>query len=167
MAYKGKYDRTIFNDPVSGFCIINVKTADTAVPKEARSTYRHRDHLIRFTAKGYHLPLTDAGEISFDGEWIMDPQYGLQLAVGQWEEIIPRTVEGIRGYLASGLIHGIGEKTAGDIVDRFGVNALDILEQNPERLLEVKRRYDPNGLFYVHHGVGSEGWSADGFAHEG
>jgi hypothetical protein len=38
---------------------------------------------------------------------------------------------------------------------------------NYARLLEIKRRYDPDGLFYVHHGIGSEGWSADGFTRTG
>ena len=137
MAYKGKYDRTIYHDPVSGYCVISVKTSDAAVPVEARSTYTHRDHLIRFTATGYRLPLTDAVEVSFDGEWV-ESKHGTQLAIGQWEEIIPRTPEGVKGYLASGLISGVGEKTAGDIVDRFGVEALDILDQSPEKLLEVK-----------------------------
>lgn len=137
MGYKGTYDRTIYYDPVSGYCIIQLKTADISVPDNARSTYKHRDHMIRFTATGYRLPLTNAVEISLDGEWT-ESKYGAQLAVSHWEEIIPRTVEGVRGYLASGLISGVGEKTAGDIVDKFGVNALDILEQCPERLLEVK-----------------------------
>jgi len=137
MAYRGIYDRTVYHDPVSGYCVISVKTADTGVPERARSTYRHRDRLIRFTATGYRLPLTNAVEVSFDGEW-SESKHGTQLAVSRWEEIIPRTPEGVRGYLASGLISGVGEKTAGDIVERFGVNALDILERSPERLLEVR-----------------------------
>jgi exodeoxyribonuclease V alpha subunit len=137
MAYKGTYDRTVYHDPVSGYCVINVKTADTSVPANARSAYRYRDRLIRFTATGYRLPLTGAVEISFDGEWT-ESKHGVQLAVSSWEEIIPPTPEGVRGYLASGLISGIGEKTAADIVERYGVKALDILEQCPERLLEVR-----------------------------
>lgn len=137
MGYKCTYDKTIFHDPTSGFSILSMKTADASIPDKARSAYKFRDHLIRFVATGHGLPQTDALELSLDGEWV-DSKHGCQLAVGHWKEIIPRTIEGVRGYLASGLISGIGEKTAGDIVERYGVNALDILEQNPERLLEVK-----------------------------
>jgi len=137
MAYKGRYDKTIYHDPASGYCIISIKTADRTVPEKARNSYKFRDGLIRFTATGYQLPLTDAVEISLDGEWV-DTKHGFQLTVERWEEIIPRTIAGVRGYLASGLISGIGAKTAADIVDRYGVESLDILEQCPERLLEVK-----------------------------
>ena len=62
-------------------------------------------------------------------------KYGVQLQVEQWREIVPRTKNGVEGYLASGLIKGIGPKTAADIVERFGVDTLDILEHQPERLL--------------------------------
>ena len=137
MSYKGTYDKTIYHDPASGYCIVSMKTADINVPEKARSKYIFRDKFIRFTATGYHLPLTGAVELSLDGEWI-DTKHGCQLAVSRWEEIIHRTIEGVRSYLASGLITGIGEKTAADIVDRYGVNALEILEQCPERLLEVR-----------------------------
>ncbi len=51
---------------------------------------------------------------------------------------MPRTQEGVRGYLSSGLIKGIGEKTAASIMERYGTEALDILEKEPERLLEIK-----------------------------
>ena len=47
---------------------------------------------------------------------------------------MPRTKNGVEGYLASGLIKGIGPKTAADIVERFGVATLDILEHQPERI---------------------------------
>jgi len=137
VGYKCTYDKTIFHDPTSGYCIISMKTADTSVPDKARNPYKFRDHLIRFVATGHGLPQTDAVDLALDGEWV-DSKHGCQLEVGHWEEIIPRTIEGVRGYLASGLISGIGEKTADDIVDRYGVNALDILDQCPERLLEVK-----------------------------
>lgn len=63
----------------------------------------------------------------------------MQLSAEQWREVIPRTTDGIRGYLASGLLKGIGEKTAAAIVERFGLETLDILEEQPERLLEIKR----------------------------
>ena len=137
MAYKCKYDKTIFHNPENGYCIVSVKTSDASVPVQARSQYRYRDRLIRFVARGYNLPLTDAVAFEVDGEWEVT-EHGHQLAVDNWQELIPRTIEGVRAYLASGLIKGIGEAMAGAIVERFGVEALDILDQQPEKLLEVK-----------------------------
>ena len=107
------------------------------MPQEARSTRRYKDHLIRFVATGYELPRTDAVELELDGEW-KKGKYGMQLQVEQWHEIVPRTKGGVEGYLASGLIKGIGPATAAQIVSRFGVETLDILQNHPERLLEIK-----------------------------
>ena len=119
----GTYDGTIFYNPANKFCIVSVKTADQSVPAEARSNRRYKDHLIRFTAVGYEIPRTDAVELELDGEWTKG-KYGVQLQVEQWREIVPRTKNGVEGYLASGLIKGIGPKTAADIVERFGVATL-------------------------------------------
>lgn len=137
----GTYDGTIFYNPANKFCIVSVKTADQSVPAEARSNRRYKDHLIRFTAVGYEIPRTDAVELELDGEWAKG-KYGVQLQVEQWREIVPRTKNGVEGYLASGLIKGIGPKTAADIVERFGVDTLDILEHQPERLLEIRGMED-------------------------
>lgn len=137
MSYIGTYDGTIFYNPSNKYCIISVRTADQNIPQQARSTRQYKDHLIRFVAVGYELPRTDAVQIELDGEW-KDSKHGLQLQVEQWHEIVPRTVDGIEGYLASGLIKGIGPKMAAEIVARFGVGTLEILEKHPERLLDVK-----------------------------
>ena len=137
MIHKGTYDGTIYHNPANKFCIISVKTADQDVPQDARSTRRYKDHLIRFVATGYELPRTDAVELELDGEW-KKGKYGMQLQVEQWHEIVPRTKGGVEGYLASGLIKGIGPATAAQIVSRFGVETLDILQNHPERLLEIK-----------------------------
>lgn len=137
MHCKGIYDGTIFYNPANRYCIISVKTDDRSVPEQARSSRHYRDHLIRYTAIGYELPRTDAVELEFDGEWV-NSKHGYQFQVEQWREIVPRTENGVLGYLSSGLIKGIGEKTAVEIVSRFGVDAVDILEHSPERLLEVR-----------------------------
>lgn len=137
MSYIGTYDGKIFHNPSNKFCIVIVKTADTSIPEKARDKRRYRDHLIRFTAVGYEIPMTDAVELELDGEWV-NGKYGMQLQVEQWREIVPKTKEGVLSYLGSGLIKGIGEKTAAEIVAKFGTGTLDILEKHPERLLEVR-----------------------------
>lgn len=137
MSYTGTYDGKIFHNPSNKFCIVVIKTSDTSVPEQARDKRRYRDHLIRFTAVGYEIPMTDAVELELDGEWV-NGKYGMQFQVEQWREIVPKTKEGVLSYLGSGLIKGIGEKTASEIVAKFGTNTLDVLEKQPERLLEVR-----------------------------
>jgi exodeoxyribonuclease V alpha subunit len=135
--YKGRFEKALFHDPGKDYCVIRIKTADTAVPPGARSPYRYRDRLIRFVAVGYGLPQTNAAELVLTGIW-ETTKYGEQLKVLEWEEIVPHTPEGVRAYLASGLIKGIGEKTAEDIVARFGADAIDILENEPDKLLAIR-----------------------------
>lgn len=135
--HTGRYDRTIYFNPVNKYCVLSIRTEDTSIPEQCRSQYTYRDHLIRFTVTGYDLPRAENIDIQWEGEW-KNSKYGAQLRVTQWRELIPRTKEGIQGYLASGLLKGIGPKTAEAIVDRFGLETLDILEYQPERLLEIK-----------------------------
>ena len=98
MSYTGTYDGKIFHNPSNKFCIVIVNTADTAIPEQARDKRRYKDHLIRFTAVGYEIPMTDAVELELEGEWV-NGKYGMQLQVEQWREIIPRTKEGVLSYL--------------------------------------------------------------------
>ncbi len=137
MGYVGTYDRTIFYNPNNKYCIISVKTSDQSVPQQARSAYKHRDRMIRFIAVGYELPQTDKVSMILDGEW-ENGKHGYQLQVVTCEEIVPQTKEGVYGYLSSRLIKGVGEKTAALIVERFGADALRVLEHEPERLLEIR-----------------------------
>ena len=137
MSYMGTYDRTIFYNPVNKYCIISVKTDDQSIPQQARSAYKHRDRLIRFVATGYELPQTDKVSMVLEGEWTTG-KHGYQLQVEHCEEIVPQTEEGVYGYLSSRLIKGVGEKTAKLIVERFGADALRVLENTPERLLEIR-----------------------------
>ncbi len=137
MGYVGTYDRTIFYNPNNKYCIISVKTSDQSVPQQARSAYKHRDRMIRFIAVGYELPQTDKVSMILDGEW-ENGKHGYQLQVATCEEIVPQTKEGVYGYLSSRLIKGVGEKTAALIVERFGADALRVLEHEPERLLEIR-----------------------------
>lgn len=117
--------------------VIIVKTSDRSIPEKARSAYRHRDNMIHFAAVGYELPRTDQVSMILDGEW-KEGKNGVQLHVTQCEEVVPQTREGIKGYLSSRLIKGIGGKTAELIVDRFSADTLNVLENKPERLLEIR-----------------------------
>ena len=137
MSYVAVYDRTIYYNPTNKYSIIRVKSADQSVPQQARSAYRHRDNLIRFVAVGYELPQTDKVSMLLEGEWCSG-KHGIQLKVDKFEEIVPQTVDGVRGYLSSRLVKGIGPKIAQQIVDRFGVDALNVIENQPERLLEIR-----------------------------
>src|SRR3989475_4158107 len=85
------------------------------------------------------LPGIHVGELlSLEGEWEKDPKYGRQLHVTSFTQRLPASIEGITRYLGSGLIKGIGPKKAKLIVEHFGEQTLAIIEQQPERLSEVK-----------------------------
>jgi exodeoxyribonuclease V alpha subunit len=71
------------------------------------------------------------------GRWASHPQYGRQFQVEAYDTVLPATIQGIRRYLGSGLIKGIGPKMAERIVDHFGQATLEVIEQTPGRLVEV------------------------------
>ena len=137
MSIVAAYDKTLFRNEASKYCVLRLKTADPMIPEDARDKYRFSDHLIRFVAVGYDLPRTGAIKMELEGSWA-DGKYGKQFQVSVWHEQVPPTIEGILGYLSSGLLKGIGPKTAGEIVQRFGTDSLNVIERHPERLLEVK-----------------------------
>jgi exodeoxyribonuclease V alpha subunit len=79
-----------------------------------------------------------AGEhLHMEGRWRNHPLYGRQFEVRSYRAVLPATVQGIRRYLGSGLIKGIGPKMAERIVDHFGVDTLKVLEEDPGRLRGV------------------------------
>ena len=135
--YRGYYDRTIYFNPANKYCVLVIRSNDPNIPQKARSGRKVIDNMFRFTVTGYNLPRAEGVEISWEGDW-KTGKYGCQLQTTQWKEIIPKTIEGIQGYLSSGLIKGIGPKTAAAIVSRFGMDTLEVFDKEPERLLEIR-----------------------------
>lgn len=87
---------------------------------------------------GYYLPIVEGIRVDITGAWQKDPKHGVQFAMESYKEVIQPTRQGIEAYLSSGLIKGIGPKTAAKIYDTFGGNTLDVLDNSPEDLLKVK-----------------------------
>ncbi|MCF6523733.1 ATP-dependent RecD-like DNA helicase [Streptomyces sp. JJ36] len=75
--------------------------------------------------------------LRMEGRWGSHPQYGRQFTVENYTTVLPATVQGIRRYLGSGLIKGIGPRIAERIVDHFGTGTLDVIEEDAGRLVEV------------------------------
>ncbi|HET6503744.1 MAG TPA: ATP-dependent RecD-like DNA helicase [Amycolatopsis sp.] len=91
------------------------------------------------TVVGSLLGAQPGEALRMHGRWGSHPQYGRQFHVEDYTTVLPATVQGIRRYLGSGLIKGIGPKLAEKIVDHFGVDALEVIEATPERLIEVPK----------------------------
>ncbi len=114
-----------------------------------RITYQNEENgytVIRCRVKGYQDLVTAVGSMPevhvgsvllLGGSWKMDPKYGRQFSVQTFEETLPASAYGIEKYLGSGLVKGIGPKYAHRIVQQFGKDTLEIIETEPERLLEV------------------------------
>ena len=114
-----------------------------------RITYQNEQNgysVIKCRANGYQdlitvvgmMPEVHVGSVlQLGGSWRVDAKYGRQFSVESYEETLPATVYGIEKYLGSGLVKGIGPKFAQRIVQRFGKDTLEIIETDPDRLLEV------------------------------
>ena len=114
-----------------------------------RITYQNADNgytVLKCAVKNYSdlvtvvgtMPDTHVGSVlSLEGMWKMDAKYGRQFLVEKFEETLPATVYGIEKYLGSGLVKGVGPKFAKRIVEKFGKDTLDVIEETPDELLKV------------------------------
>jgi exodeoxyribonuclease V alpha subunit len=82
--------------------------------------------------------LKEGQSVKLKGQWVLHKQFGRQFNIDEYEEILPNSIDGIKRYLSTGIIHGIGPITAKKIVDRFKEETLDILENHIERLQEIE-----------------------------
>ncbi|RNL71181.1 ATP-dependent RecD-like DNA helicase [Streptomyces sp. I6] len=89
------------------------------------------------TVVGSLLGAQPGESLRMEGRWGSHPQYGKQFTVENYTTVLPATVQGIRRYLGSGLIKGIGPRIAERIVDHFGAGTLDVIEREPGKLVEV------------------------------
>jgi exodeoxyribonuclease V alpha subunit len=90
------------------------------------------------TAVGYSPARMVGEELELSGKWVNHPKFGQQFQFSSCRSLVPSTVEGIKRYLGSGLIKGVGPRMAARIVAKFGEGTLDILDESPDDLLDVK-----------------------------
>ena len=118
----GLVERVTFHNPENGFCVLRT---------------RARGHRQPVTVVG-HAAMVAAGEwVTASGEWVNDRTHGQQFRAQFIRTATPSSVEGIRRYLGSGMIRGIGPVYARKLVKAFGEQVFDVIEAEPERLREV------------------------------
>jgi exodeoxyribonuclease V alpha subunit len=119
---QGVVDRLTFHSAESGYTVARFKVPRTPEPVTVTGSFAN-------IQPGQTLHLT--------GQWRNHPKYGEQFQVFKYRETKPATLTGLEKYLGSGLIKGVGPVTAKRIVAHFGLETLDIIEQQIERLQEV------------------------------
>jgi exodeoxyribonuclease V alpha subunit len=97
----------------------------------------NEESLLQFTAVGYIHNPGKGREYCFSGTWKKHPVYGEQFAFVSYGEEMPKTSEGISNFLSSGVMKGVGKKTAQAMVNKFGSDTLRVISEEPERLTEV------------------------------
>ncbi|MER5809601.1 ATP-dependent RecD-like DNA helicase [Streptomyces sp. NPDC002033] len=120
---EGVLERITYANEESGYTVARVDTG------------RGAGDLL--TVVGSLLGAQPGESLRMEGRWGSHPQYGRQFSVENYTTLLPATIQGIRRYLGSGLIKGIGPKIADRIVEHFGTDTLDVIESEPKRLIEV------------------------------
>ncbi|MCQ0000561.1 SF1B family DNA helicase RecD2 [Streptomyces sudanensis] len=120
---EGVLERITYSNEENGYTVARVDTG------------RGGGELL--TVVGSLLGAQPGESLRMEGRWGSHPQYGRQFTVENYTTVLPATIQGIRRYLGSGLIKGIGPRIADRIVEHFGTDTLDVIEREPERLVEV------------------------------
>ena len=89
------------------------------------------------TVIGNLMSASPGENLLLNGSWVNNPRYGRQFKIEEYKTILPATVVGIRKYLGSGMIKGIGPVMATRIVSHFDLDTLEIIENTPEKLMDV------------------------------
>ncbi len=125
----GTVERVTFYNPENGYSVIRIR------PEHQNSPGLSREGLV--TTVGNLPELTPGAFVRLSGRWEKHPEHGLQFNAQVCDQSLPATVEGIRRYLGSGLVKGIGPRLAERIVNQFGEKTLHVLDNQAELLTEV------------------------------
>ncbi|MCG8643828.1 MAG: ATP-dependent RecD-like DNA helicase [Desulfobacterales bacterium] len=135
---KGILDRLTFQNPQNHYTVARLR-----VPKI----------LEPITVVGHLAGVFEGESLEVSGKWTAHPKYGDQFNVHTYTVVLPASVSGIRKYLGSGIIKGIGPSLAAKIVDHFQEQTLDIIENNPDRLMQI------NGIGKAKKQIVEEAWN--------
>ena len=125
----GSVERVTYYNTENGYSVLRLR------PERGRPPGLSREGLVTVTG---NLPELAPGEhLKLLGSWANHPKHGLQFQVEICEQALPATLAGVRRYLGSGLVKGIGPRLAERIVDHFGEHTLEIIEEHPEQLEAV------------------------------
>ena len=119
---EGTVTRILFANEDSGWCALRLSS-------EERGTV---------AATGPLRGVREGDELRLSGRWFEHPKFGEQFEVASYVQVAPSTLEGIRRFLGTGRVRGIGPTIAARLVEAFGLETLDVLDREPERLLEVR-----------------------------
>ena len=119
---QGILERIVYEHPDTGYTVGRLSA---------------RDHAELITVVGNLASINPGESLLLRGEWVDNPKYGRQFQIEKYETILPANVVGLRKYLGSGLIKGIGPKMAALIVRKFGMDTMDIIENEPDKLARV------------------------------
>lgn len=120
---EGIIDRITYQDAASGFTVARLQ-----------ASHQRGEQL---TVVGHLAGVPLGVTVRLTGKWMQDPRHGRQFKADSLALIRPKSLHGIKRYLGSGLVKGVGPRFAGRIVERFGRATLDVLDQEPDRLREV------------------------------
>jgi exodeoxyribonuclease V alpha subunit len=131
----GSVERVTYYNPENGYTVLRLR------PEQQRGMHAVPKSSLTFdglaTVVG-NLPEVTPGEfLHLQGQWDRHPKHGSQFKAEICEQALPATLAGIQGYLGSGMIKGIGPKLAERIVGKFKEDTFDVIEQTPNRLLEI------------------------------
>ncbi|MFZ4985317.1 MAG: ATP-dependent RecD-like DNA helicase [Blastocatellia bacterium] len=119
----GVVDRVTYHNEENGYSVLRLNVAGMSDP---------------VTVLGNFSTVSPGEQLRLTGWWTTHPKYGDQFRSNSYEILRPATIAGIQKYLGSGLIKGVGPVTARRIVDHFGEQTLDIIENDISRLGEVR-----------------------------
>ena len=139
---EGTVHSVIFQNAENGYTVLRLLTEEGEIVTVVGC--------IPCVAPGEHLTVT--------GTWETHPQHGEQLRAEELERSLPEEEDEILAYLSSGICKGVGPATARSIVERFGLDTLDILETEPERLqmirgITAKKAMEIGAMFRQHMGL--------------
>lgn len=120
MVIEGVIEEVIFRNETNGYTVAKLNTSDGMITIVGNVAFINLEEMVEV-----------------EGEWIYHNTFGEQFSFTSMKTTAPSTLKGIENYLASGLLPHVGPKTAKNIVNRFGLDSLEIIQYNPERLKEI------------------------------